>query len=131
MSQGDKFLPTTLTKTEPKKRQQRKEKETEESYSFSPLYPIYWIRILEVLQDRKNLEEDYKSNPKTYEGREGNYEDLEEEGLRKDILTSKLGMKISNSKIKGVDYNAILSMMLDLTSPYINVHSDKLKEREI
>jgi hypothetical protein len=128
MSQGDKFLPTTPTKSEPKKRQQRKESKTEESYSFSPLYPIYWIRILEVLQERKNLEDDYSSNPKTYEGREGDYKDLENEGLGKEDLSSKLGMKISNSKIRGIDYNEVLIIMIDPVSPYINVHSDKSKK---
>jgi len=127
MSDREKFFKTTITKTEPRKKQQRTDRKTEESDSFSPLYPIYWIRILEVLQERKEREDDYKSNLKKYQGREGNYEDLEDEGLRKDDLSGKLGLKISNSKIKGADYNEVLSMMLNPVSPYINVHLDHSK----
>ena len=127
MSDPDKFFTTSPSKTKPRKKSLRDDKESKEPDSFSTLYPIYWIRILEVLKERKDLENDYKSNPTKFNTREGNFDDLKFEGLTKTPLTEHLSVKITSSNLQGENFDPVLKMMTDPISQYINAYEDKKK----
>jgi len=112
-------------KKQPHKTSGKKENETKKPDSHKSLNPIYWVRLLGVLSNRKKDEEDYKSNPTRYASSEKNYSDLKFEGLKKDDLTKALAGKVSNSKIRGIDYNDVLELLMDPVAPYVNAYYDK------
>ena len=126
----DEFENSLTKQPQPRKKQSRKtsekkEKEIKESGPYRALDPIYWIRLLVVLSNRKKDEEDYKSNPTRYASSEKDYSDFEFEGLKKDDLTKALAGKVSNSKIRGIDYNDVLELLMDPVAPYVNAYYDK------
>jgi len=112
-----------------RKTSERKNKETKESNSYSPLFPIYWIRLLKVLEIRKKDEDDYKSDPKKHASSEKDYSDLKFEGLKKESLTMKLRNTVNNSGLEAKNYNDVLKLLTDPVAPYVDKYTDK-KEKE-
>ena len=88
-------------------------------------YPIYWIRVLLVLDQRKKLEKEYKTNPQLYKTRDEDFSDLEYEGFRQDDLNENLSNIMSNSNIRTIDYRDLFLRMQEESAQYVNSYEDK------
>ena len=107
------------------KKTTKEKTELPEKFGFSDRYPIYFVRILQILKDRKKFELHYYENPDYYKSKEGNFSDYKFEGYRQDDLNNQLSRKTSNSKIRTVDYRDLLEFMYEPTASYINRYTDK------
>lgn len=95
----------------------------------SDLYPIYWIRILKILTERDEFEQQYKVNPHHFEGLGNNHaypnSDLAYHGIRITEFTKELSKIVTNQNLKSTDFKALLEEMMQPDSPYVNFQNDE------
>ena len=103
----------------------KEESRLRKSHGLSNIYPIYWIRILELLKERKHREEDYKVHPDYYKKLERDFSDLRYKGIRQDDLNVELSERVGNSKLRSIDYRDLLDTMQISSKQYIHTGKDE------
>ena len=114
----------TKRKGTPKKTTKEKI-ESKEKLGVSDRYPIYFVRILEILRERKSFEKDFFENPGYWNSKDVDFSDYKFEGYRQEDLNIQLSSRTSNSKIRTLDYRDLLEIMNDPTASYINRYTDE------
>lgn len=99
--------------------------------SFPDLYPIYFVRILDVLVERDKKEKEYQNNPQIFQGLTDkvtysySYLDLADHGIRITELKLELAKKVRNQNLKPGDFKPLLEKMMNPDIPYVLCKSDE------
>lgn len=112
------------SRSTPKKVKIEKEKRKSSTLKERDIFVIYWVRILQLLQDRKFAEEVYKMNIPKIKGFDVDYSDYEVRGINLDNFDRELSSYVYNSSIKTIEIKWLLEKMSDPNRQYIRIDTN-------